>query len=460
MSDPKKKKPEPPKEVEVFFNRLDSSYWMRVAGRFIALDKRAMQQEFYSLGINKMDWFPAESGNLPAFEWMQWFARRTRGVDFCGPLSGRKCGLFDSNGNTFLVTREANLEEPPKRLPEPEFFKQFVQELLPEDKNGIEQWMVVCHWLAISLRTLLSGRVDPAQILILAGEVGSGKSLFQWMLTQILGGRTGNPTRYMNGDTTFNEDFAGTEHWAIEELRSGTKTRDRVELGENLKDLATTRQFSLHPKGKQAILMDMFRRVSISINDEPDILRKLPPLNGSIDDKIILCHCAKVVKSFDRFRRVEGTPSLLKETERDGKIDKEVLQRAFFAELPAVRSWLLRTFKDEQIPKENRDDRFIIGFYHHPELREQLVSFTPEVRLLAICDEVLWESGAVLKPWEGKAVVLEQCLKESKYRHETFGQCGALLGRLKKSQPERVSNRVHTGTTYWIIQPPVTNGEH
>ena len=458
---PPKKKDKPPEHVEVFYCVLDGAYWMKLNGRFVPLSGSDLKLQLITRGVQEKIYYPAGEGSLDGISWVRWNAQQNRMVDYAGALSGKRAGVFEEGGKKYLVTEEASdvFADIPKKMPEPELFKAFIQELLPADADGTEQWVYFCYWLATALRTLRAGEVRPGQVVILTGEARCGKSLNQAFITKILGGRAANPMRYINDKTTFNADLAGAEHWPIEELRTTTDTRTRVSLGESLKELFNNRSFSVHPKNKQAFTINLFRRGSISLNNEPDILKQLPLLNDSINDKLIIFLCAKVRKAFDRFRVVDGTPSLLEETERDGNLDEQAMMRAFEAEIPAIRSWLLRVFKN--VPAHLGDDRFVVKAYHHPELREQLVSFTSEARLLAVADEVLWgdvKLGEPLLTWSGKSSQLEKELSASDYARGIDlilkSGVGSLLGRLHKTRPERVSKSTSNGYVTWTIKPP------
>lgn len=46
---------------------------------------------------------------------------------------------------------------------------------------------------------------------------------------------------------------------------------------------------SCHAKNRQAITLTPLWRLTISLNDEPESLLTLPPLDNSLEDKVILC---------------------------------------------------------------------------------------------------------------------------------------------------------------------------
>jgi len=436
------KRAEPPSKIEIFFDVRDGAYWYKLGGRYVALKKSDLQMHLRTIGLRDDIYFDG----LRELDWPLWNSQLHAMIDYAGSLAGHRVGLFtDGSSRKFLVTDEANgpWQTVPKQIEEPPLFAALVQELLPGD-----QATFFCYWLAIALRSLRRVDFRPGQVVILAGPAGCGKSLLQTIITEILGGRAANPFRYMMGLTQFNKDLASAEHWQIEDPQTTTDIRTRRQFGAMLKECTVNRDFSIHQKGKDALSLPIFRRVSISVNDEPENLAVCPPLDPSIQDKVFLFHCAKVEKAFAPFR-TDG-----------GELDRAKLWEAVQAEVPAIRNWLLKAFKS--IPKNVRDDRFGVTFWHHPDLLAELSALAPETRLLQLIDSVLYppKSDAVARPWEGKAIELEQELRRSEFAFEVekvlrfFGACGSYLGKLARSQAQRVSKRVHDGYTLWTINPP------
>src|SRR5205823_3757594 len=99
----------------------------------------------------------------------------------------------------------------------------------------------------------------------------------------------------------FNADIAAAEHWAIEDPDSTPDMRTRISIGNRLKECANNENFNVHKKNKDAVTMRLFRRLSISINDEPEFLQLLPPFDDSVRDKMNLYKCAKATASLQRF---------------------------------------------------------------------------------------------------------------------------------------------------------------
>lgn len=435
---------------QVYFDRRDGTYWIKLKDKFDALGTRSIAQHMIKRGLTKdivqgIGWRQCDFPCLDAEE--------NNAVDYAGPLAGHRAGLRrDPNGKVYLITEEAKSvwEDLPKN-PDPVFFREFIEELLPG------QWHFFCHWLALALQSLRNGDFKRGQAIILAGPAQCGKSLLQYIITQILGGRSANPFKYMKGETNFNFDLIKAEHWMIEDPPTSTDIKTRREFGERLKECCNNFEIQAHKKNKDGEFVMIFRRITMSINNETEHLALVPPLDEGMKDKVFLFKCEKVVNALNRFQVTEqpelkGMPAPMAK----GQQDELKIRATVQAELPAIRAWLLRTFS--KVPAHMVDRRFGILAWQHPELLQEINSLAPEERLLSLIDSVLWDADMPTK-WEGKSMDLEQELRkysisEVERLFRFSNACGAYLGKLLRRHPERVSNRKHDGYTVWTILPP------
>jgi hypothetical protein len=431
-----------PPEVEIFFDSRDGSYWYQINGRYVSLKRSDLYMHLRLKGLRDDLYYDG----LRELDWPLYAAQNNRMIDYAGSLAGHRTGIFaDGSGRKYLVTDEPKgvWDKLDKHGKEPAFFASFIQELLDGD-----QWLFFCHWLSIALQSLRRADFCPGQAVILAGPAKCGKSLLQCIITEILGGRGSDPTNYLFGLTQFNRDLITSEHWLIQDPRTTTDIRSRREFGEMLKQSTVNRDFTVHMKGKDALTLPIFRRVTISVNNEPENLAVCPPLEPAISDKLFLFRCGMVERAFDPFRKA------------DGEFQREACWQAIKDEIPQIRAWLVKRFR--KVPKALQEDRFGIVAWHHDELRAELSSLSPETRLLQLVDQVLF-SGRKDGPhtkWEGQSMDLEKVLRGGEFAFETekilrfIGACGSYLGKLSKSAPHRVSKRVVGGYAHWTIQPP------
>jgi hypothetical protein len=355
-------------------------------------------------------------------------------VDYAGSLAGYRRGLYEVGGKRILVKDSPVLIEPkPGKWP---LLQGIIRNML-----GADQEVFLFGWLKVAVESLFSGKFRVGQALTLAGPRDCGKSLLQNLFTDILGGRSAKPHRYMSGATPFNGELFCSEHLIVEDEEASVDIRARRNFGTKIKEIAANVTNSCHAKHRQAITLNPFWRLSISVNDEPENLMILPPIDESLQDKLIILKAA---------RHPMPMPSV-------GDEEREKFMVALRAELPHFIDFLTKW----KIPDHLISQRYGITHFHHPEILEALGTFAPETKLLEMIDAELFGS-IVSGIWEGSASELERELKSesSKVSHEARqlfcfqAACGTYLGRLARIYPGRFS-QAHTRTgTIWTINPP------
>lgn len=413
----------------LYFDLRTGGYWLPHGSRFLNLDTNQSKLHLRRGGLSK-DTFDAQG--LNEIERALVTAQLERYVDYSGPLAGHQCGRFETSaGLRVLVTSQAC--PPIAKAGKFHWIERYLETLFAESPTEgktpapkVTQLDVVLSWLKQSRESLLLGDFRPCPLLVIAGDSGCGKSLFQAFVTEFLGGRAAKPYRYMVGETAFNSDLAAAEHLQIEDENATTDIRSRRNFGGKIKEFVVNRELSVHGKGKTAITLPTFRRMTLSVNCEPENLMILPPLDVSLLDKISLLKCQQAKLSSDR---IKNWSSLVRE-------------------LPAFCHFLDRY----TIPHKLRDSRYGCKAYQHQELLDALSDLAPETRLMNLIDEII---PAKDFPWTGSAEDLEQTLRNSRFcfavdRLLGFpGACGTYLGRLRKSG--RVLSAVNTGRTRWTI---------
>ena len=308
-----------------------------------------------------------------------------------------------------------------------------------------DQAFYLFGWIKLALESLRAGKRRPGQALAIAGPRDCGKSLLQSLLTVLLGGRMASPYQYMTGATPFNSEMFRAEHLVIEDNAASTDIRARRSFGALLKTITVNECQPCFTKGREAVNLTPFWRLSITVNDEPENLLVLPPIDESIEDKLIL----------------------LKASSRPMPMPTETLEerRAFWemllSELPAFVHFL----EGWEIPDALRGHRFGVRHFHHPDLLRTLDDLAPETQLLDLIDAELF-SGPLRDAWEGKAEELEKRLTGSEGGSAYAARrllgfqraCGTYLGRLARKYPERISRRTLDGHTFWNINPSKTVG--
>jgi uncharacterized protein DUF5906 len=286
-------------------------------------------------------------------------------------------------------------------------------------------------WLAVALRALYAGRRVPGQALVLVGPANAGKSLLQDIITALMGGREAKPYSFMTGATHFNGHLAGAEHLRIGDENPLTDMRSRRNFGAQIKNICVEPVQNIEVKYRAAIILKPFWRLSISLNDEPENLLVLPPLDEHTLDKLMLLKI---------YKREMPMPTVTAE-------QRENFWRASASEFPAYIYWLLNNFA---IPEHLVCSRFGIDHFHHPEITVELERFEAYMRLLAMIDSEIFCNGS--PPfWEGSAEELQRkltrdesdCAREARQLLNWNGATARYLGRLYNAHPERVE-RLHS----------------
>jgi len=354
-------------------------------------------------------------------------------VAYAGSIAGYKTGLHEICGQRVLVTSGPRLLRPQEG--DWKTLRDFVGQLLGDDVRYFYAWA------KSALKTLYKGApFRPGQMLAIAGPAGCGKSLLQNLITEMVGGRSAKPYRYMTGETAFNGDLLCNEHLMIEDEAGGLDLRVRRHFGSQLKNMIVNQVQSMHRKGRDALSVTPFWRLTISLNDEPENLAVLPPLDDSLRDKLILMRAYAFVPPHSP----------------DDLAGRDRWRRALSAELPAF----LRYLQTYHIPPKMLNVRYGCVAHQDPELLHELHALSPESELLELIDMLqIW--GIDREPWEGTASDLKQALL-AKDRHNLVQKLlayssvtGRYLAQLSAKFPERVTVKKRTEQgKIWQINLP------
>ncbi len=113
-------------------------------------------------------------------------------IQYDGPLAGYFPGPLKVGGGRVLVTSGPQLiEAKPGDFP---LLAGILEKMFYNPESGLDQRPYLFGWLkiAIAIEALNLGNFKPGQALTIAGPRDSGKSLFQNLVTLILGGRVAN----------------------------------------------------------------------------------------------------------------------------------------------------------------------------------------------------------------------------------------------------------------------------
>jgi hypothetical protein len=351
-------------------------------------------------------------------------------VDYSGPLAGFRSGVHKMCGHRVLVTTSPAVITPVSG--EWGMLKEIIESLLPDGQSTY-----LYGWLKCAVVALRSGVYTPGQAMAIAGPRDCGKSLVQKIITEILGGRCARPYQFMTGASPFNADLFGAEHLMVEDEAAQTSLQARRTFGALIKSCTVNEEQRLHAKGRDAVMLRPFWRLSITTNDEAENLMVLPPIDASLEDKIMLLKAGRA-----KIPMPTGSPG-----------QRSAFWLGLMAELPAFLHWLLNEFV---IPVEMQSERFCITHYHHPELLEHLDALAPETNLLRLIDSHIIEGDQ----WSGTAASLQAeltsnaspCLYEARLLLNWGNACAVYLGRLEKKHPLRVFYERTNSERRWIVK--------
>lgn len=418
---------------EVYYDGHANSYWRENAsGGWQKINETSLKTELISQGHFP---YPKDGSLLSEVEVAKRDIQLHQDILFAGPLAGYDAGHQTILNQSILVTQSPRVIE--ARAGDWFLIRAITDGLLVNET--VDQTPYLYGWLKTAYEALRERKLMPGQALVLAGPRECGKSLLQSLITEILGGRSAKPYQFMTGSTTFNAEQFGAEHLMVEDESASTDIRARRHFGAAIKNITVNTTQKCHPKNKQALTLTPFWRLSISVNDEPENLMVMPPMDDSITDKIILLKAHKCAMPMPT-----GSPQ-----------ERQEFYRALCNELPAF----LHAMTQWEIPKELSNPRFGICAYQHPELMETLTELQPELQLLAITDQCLFAHNP---EWSGSAERLEKELTDSdavfsnkaKKLFHYSNSCGTFLGRLSKHYPDRISSTKNNGTTIWTIKAP------
>ncbi|MBI3414225.1 MAG: hypothetical protein HY043_02715 [Verrucomicrobia bacterium] len=425
----------PPKSREVYFDFNRGNYWTRnERGGWIMMNETQIKRMLRASGVSPNR--PDGCHVSPLDERLLEIQGRMD-VHYAGSLAGHHAGIYTVGEKRILVAESPRLVTPvPGEWPT---LGSLLDGLLVD--GGGDQRPYLYGWLKIAVEALLARHTRPGQALALCGPHDCGKSLLQNLITSLMGGRAAKPYQFMAGQTTFNADLFEAEHLMIEDDQSSTDIRARRNFGAQIKNVTVNETQRCHPKGRQAITLNPFWRITITVNDEPENLMVLPPMDDSLEDKLMLLRA---------FKRPMPMPT-------DSNEERAAFWGRLQSELPAFVHFLTTW----TIPAELRSSRFGIVHYHHPELIEAINSLAPEQKLLLLLDGELFNTPAA-GAWRGTAAKLESQLTgaDSRCAHEARKllswptACGVYLSRLAKRLPERIISERHEDSRAWIIKPP------
>lgn len=428
---PKKPKPATAKEadppradpvpIDLYYVPYNEKYWTKNAdGEWMPVGKANAD---LILRSNWYSQFDKSTNGLTRVEQKILDVIMHHSVKYAGEMAGWPAGLQTICGNRVLISRGPKIPTPTRgKWPH---LKKLIHELLGKDGRYFYSWMLA------AFNSLSAGPpFAPGQMLAIAGPTNCGKSLLQRLITVMLGGRMGKPYEYLMGETTFNDTMIASEHLVLDDEVGKADIRTRRHFGAKLKSAVAGQEANAHPKGGKAFTIEPFWRISITLNDEPESLMVLPPIDSDLVDKVLLLKASRATFPW---------PSKELPT-------RQSYWEALVAEVPHYLHALLHW----KIPDDLQDLRYGVAAYQNPELLFALSSLSPEMKFwnLILKSGILGNSSRF---WTGTANDLEMALQTSPVAKQVSdvlyysSACGSYLGRLARLMPGNVEKEMIGG---------------
>jgi len=363
------------------------------------------------------------------------------GVQWHGSIAGHRQGLAtDSNNLPILITSEAKIPQPtPGEAPT---ISEFVGNAFA-DPTAIA---VFISWLSGRYKAVRGHVHIPSPMLVLAGEINSGKSLIAWIVAQALGGRTANPYASWSGGMLWNDDLVGSELLLVDDCVGSTDIRSRRNFGASFKEAIYPHVIQLRKRNHSSIAVRPVWAVVVCCNDTPESLQIIPPLDNDLADKVALLHVIGVKLPVDT-----STP--------DGRAELQALIRS---ELPAFAQQLM----DWVTPEELHDSRSGVKAWRDPVLTDAVDAHSPARRLEDLLEAALTHMGLWGDlPRDMTAADIQGRLEDSQspVRDQArqlctwHGAMGSALAKLARSGSDFVELSPNTVAgkppRYWVSPP-------
>jgi hypothetical protein len=424
---------------ESVFELSRQRFFVPAGNEWIPMNDTRIAVHFKSAGFSE---FVKDSFSVSVLERALQRVVMERGVKYAGPLAGYWPGVFDFPGRKVLVTEGPNLIEPKKggwpKL-RAVLTAMLANESLEHGNLTEKQWDLFCGWLKASYEALRDHTFRPAPALTLCGPASCGKTQLSGIVAECLGGRSANPYAWIVGKTSFNAELLGCEVLIADDEASETDFVSRQQLGHRVKQICVGGSVRIEGKGATAGSWRPFWRLVMLLNEEPQDLKVLPPMEEGVKDKFLLLRMAAYPWPAE-------------------PADFVKLRAAITAELPAFVWFLLNEFT---LPKELASARYGVTDWQHPDLLFDLENLHPWRRLMELIDHVRPWAGDDARGdvWEGTVADLTELLKSS-----APGRAGEVLRDLagtgmhlrsaQRKLPQRINDRVSNGHKVWIIKAP------
>jgi hypothetical protein len=294
------------------------------------------------------------------------YIQEQRRVNCAVPLLFESEKLVEYNGKRLLNISSKQVMQPaesgdPEQFP---WIYDFVMNAFDGAQSGVPAKEYFIAWFKRFYESSYQQDPQQGQSIVIAGEAHAGKSFFaNWIIGKAMGGSC-DASDILLGNTKFNENAAHNAVWLCDDAVAQGDLKTRQELALRLKAMAAKPMMRYEPKFVNAVDLPFKGRVIVCGNIDPESLRILPTMDGTIKDKIML------FRIDPKYR-----PHFFnKNSDNESRAVNE---------LPFFLRWILNYEVDSRVV--DRDNtRFSVKSFHHPTLVLAANVEQPEARLAEI----------------------------------------------------------------------------
>ncbi len=296
-------------------------------------------------------------------------------------------------------------------------------------------------WLAHFYQHAAAGRPRQGHALFLAGPRSAGKTLLSQRVIAPLMGGFQEATRYILGETAFNESLFHCPIWAVDDAVGTSDTRRHSLYSAIVKRLVANPCQEFHPKFKKAVTFRFNGRLVVTLNVDEESIAMLPATDNTILDKLVVLLC-----------RAPGVSFADAETHLETEL-------AHFADYIA-------TYAIPESARRNPDETLRFGHdaYFHPDLLQTANDASSSVGMRELLQKWrIYHFRAVdAATWVGTAMDLLEAIRaietlRESVRDVTRGSrivAGRDLSKLIRQGLSWLSVKRHADGVYYTVKRP------
>lgn len=213
-----------------------------------------------------------------------------RRVSAAVPMLFMKDEIVPYNGHKYLNTNTKKAMEPaedgdPKHWP---WIHNFIMTGFDGEQDGIPAHEFWLGWMKRLWLTAYLGNPQQGQSIIVAGEAHTGKTFVSKCLIGVAMGGSAIAEDLLLQKTKFNSQAAECAIWRCDDAISEGDYKTKQILAASLKAMASNPEVLYHPKYMTPQQLPFKGRVILTCNVDPESLKILPFLDGTIKDKLML----------------------------------------------------------------------------------------------------------------------------------------------------------------------------